>query len=237
MNNERKSPLFHWIFYKIKTNRFLILNDDDLKDGGLGDLLDEGYEIIWDAALTKERAKELVFEQIDSFLDWYQKDYPLDTLFLEQPQPLTLKTIPLSYKKACTFINSYHRHHTAPQGHRFSIGLTDGDNLVGVVMAGNPVSRYLDDGVTLEITRCCIKSSVYKNGVSKLISAVYQAAKAIGYTKIVTYVLEDESGISLKACGFDFDGTSDGGSWNCKSRKRIDKAPTGPKKRWVKKIS
>nr|WP_190284971.1 XF1762 family protein [Bacillus sp. S3] len=59
----------------------------------------------------------------------------------------------------------------------------------------------------------------------------------MGYTKLITYTLETEDGASLKACGFNLNGISDGGSWSSKSRKRLDKAPTCPKKRWVKKIS
>lgn len=232
-----KKNHFFWIFYKISTNKYIITNDDDLKNGALGDLLDDGYEIIWDSAMSKENAKDLALEQIESFLDWYQRDYPLDTMLLEQPQPLRLETVPISFKKACEFVNEHHRHHVAPQGHKFSVALTDGDKVVGVIMAGTPVSRHMADGVTLEITRCCMKSSIYKNGVTKLFSAVYQAAKAMGYTKIVTYTLEDESGVSLKACGFDLHGVSDGGSWSTKSRPRLDKGPICPKKRWIKKIS
>jgi hypothetical protein len=208
-----------------------------LKNGELGDLIEDGYEIVWDSAFSKEQAKELVFEQIESFLDWYQRDFPLDTLFLEEPQPLRLTTVPISFKQACDFIDNYHRHHVSPQGHKFSVGISDGDRIVGVIMAGTPVARHNDDGVTLEITRCCMKSSIYKNGVTKLFSAVYQVAKAMGYKRIISYTLEEESGISLKACGFELNGISDGGSWSSKSRKRIDKAPTGPKKRWIKKIS
>ncbi|MEK3992787.1 XF1762 family protein [Robertmurraya sp. FSL R5-0851] len=232
-----RSTNFYWIFYKVETNKFIITNDEELKNGALGDLLDDGYEIIWDSALSKDIAKELVMEQIHTFLDWYQRDIPLERLLLEEPKPLMLETVPLSFKQACEFINTHHRHHQAPQGHRFSVGLSDGKDLVGVAIAGNPVNRYLDDSRTLEITRCCMKSSIYKNGVSKLLSAVYQAGKALGYKRIISYTLEEETGISLKASGFYLDGISEGGSWNCRSRKRTDKAPTGPKKRWVKKIS
>lgn len=233
----KRVSTFYWIFYKISTNQYLITSDEELGNGELGDLLDDGYEIVWDSALNKETAKKYVLEQIDSFLDWYQKDFPLPSLLVDCPRPLKLETVPISFKEACNFINKYHRHHMAPQGHKFSIGLSDGENLVGVIMAGNPVSRHMDDGRTLEITRCCLRSSIYKNGVSKLFSAVYQAAKAMGYRKIISYTLKEESGVSLRACGFSFDGFSEGGSWNSRTRKRTDKAPTGPKKRWIKKIS
>lgn len=40
-------------------------------------------------------------------------------------------------------------------GHKFSIGAAKGDEIVGVVIVGRPVSRHRDDGLTLEVTRLC----------------------------------------------------------------------------------
>jgi hypothetical protein len=71
-----------------------------MKRGELRDLLEDGYEIVWDSALSKDVAKQRVYEQIDSFLDWYQKDYPLKQLLLERPQPLKLETVPIVFKEA-----------------------------------------------------------------------------------------------------------------------------------------
>ncbi|WP_053435482.1 XF1762 family protein [Sporosarcina globispora] len=172
---------WHWIFYKVKTNRYLITNEEEMRNGEMWDLLQDGYEIVWDSALSKKAAKEHLYEQIDSFIDWYKRDYPVEVS--EPPRPVSLETVPITFRKACDFINEYHRHHKAPQGHRFSIGLTDGDKLVGVAIAGNPVARHINDGNTLEITRCCTKSGIYKNGITKLISAVYQAAKGLMWLK------------------------------------------------------
>ncbi|MFT9494378.1 MULTISPECIES: XF1762 family protein [Bacillota] len=227
---------FYWVFYKLKTNKYLILADCDHKNGGLGDLLDDGYEIVWDSALSKEAAKKSLNEQIETYLEWYQRDFPLEAFPLEAPSAVKLETVPITFKVATDFVNKHHRHHGAPQGHKFSIGLNDGDRLIGVAIAGNPISRHNDDGRTLEITRCCLKSSVYKNGVSKLLSAVYQVAKAMGYHRIISYTLEEENGISLCASGFYLDRNSCGGSWSSPTRQRVDKAPIGPKKRWTKKI-
>ncbi|MBN8203906.1 MULTISPECIES: XF1762 family protein [Bacillaceae] len=228
---------WYWIFYKVKTNRYVIVSDEDCKRGEMWDLLQDGYDIVWDSAINKEMAKTHVKEQIDAYLDAYQKDYPLVRLPLEDPQPLTLENIPISFKEAKNFIDQHHRHCVAPHGHKFSVGLWDTDVLVGVAIAGLPIARHNNDGFTLEITRCCLKSSIYKNGVSRLISSIYQAGKAMGYRRIVTYTLDEESGVSLRACGFKLEGLSKGGSWNSAARPRIDKGPTGPKKKWVKQIS
>ena len=54
----------------------------------------------------------------------------------------------------------YHRHSIPPVGGKFAVACYDGDNLCGVAICGRPVARYLDDGLTLEILRCCM---VYVN--------------------------------------------------------------------------
>lgn len=54
----------------------------------------------------------------------------------------------------------------------------------------------------------------------------------MGYCKVITYTLPAEGGASLRAAGFIVGDTTDGGSWTCKSRPRIDKAPINPKLRW-----
>ena len=56
---------------------------------------------------------------------------------------------PITFREASDFINQYHRHHKATVGHKFSIGLYDSEKLVGVAVCGRPVSRHLDDGITL----------------------------------------------------------------------------------------
>lgn len=68
---------------------------------------------------------------------------------------MSLSIIPISLKEANNFVEELHRHHSKVQGHKFSIGCKDGDKLVGVCIVGRPVSRYLDDGNTLEVTRLC----------------------------------------------------------------------------------
>src|SRR5262249_13579244 len=42
-----------------------------------------------------------------------------------------------------------------PAGHKFSLAVSQEDEIVGVAIVGRPVSRMLDDGRTLEVTRCC----------------------------------------------------------------------------------
>jgi hypothetical protein len=145
-----------------------------------------------------------------------------------------MKLIPLTRTQAFDFIAEKHRHHKPPQGYKFAIGLKQADQLVGVVCVGRPVARRLDDGLTAEATRLCTDGT--KNACSKLYSAAAKAAQAMGYTLIVTYTLASESGASLRASGWKFDGEAGGGSWGVPSRPREDKHPIETKHRWSKAL-
>ena len=81
-----------------------------------------------------------------------------------------LELTPVSLKTANEFVNLFHRHHKAVTGHKFSIGCSQNGRLVGVVIAGRPVSRHLDDGKTLEVNRLCTL------GVKNACSILYAAA-------------------------------------------------------------
>ncbi len=142
-----------------------------------------------------------------------------------------MKIIPINLKEANKFISEKHRHHNAAVGCKFSIGLVDDmNNLCGTAVCGRPVSRYYDDGLTLEITRMCTDGT--QNACSMLYGACVRAAKAMGYRKVITYTLESENGASLKASNFTFDGIAGGKMWTG-SRKRDNGVPKELKKRWV----
>lgn len=141
-----------------------------------------------------------------------------------------MKVVPISLKLANEFVESLHRHHKKVQGHKFSIGAEHDGKLVGVVTVGRPVARMLDDGRTLEVTRLCTDGT--KNACSFLYSAAWRVGRELGYSKMLTYILESEPGTSLKATGWKLIGSAGGGTWNRPSRQRIDKHPTEKKSRW-----
>ncbi len=141
-----------------------------------------------------------------------------------------LVVVPVSFAQAKQFVTEHHRHHRPPQGWKFGVGVKSGDVLVGVAMVGRPVSRSLDNGLTLEVTRCCTDTT--KNACSMLYGAARRAAKALGYRRIVTYILEQESGTSLKASGWRMTAQVQGQPWTNNTRKRADDHPLGPKTRW-----
>lgn len=144
-----------------------------------------------------------------------------------------MKAIPLTFKQACEFIEKHHRHHKKPQGWKFGIGALADGVLVGVAVASRPVSRMLDNGFTCEVTRLC--TTGVKNVCSFLYAAVRRAALAMGYTRVITYILESESGTSLKAAGWKFVRMAGGGSWSRMNRQRKDKAPLERKQLWETK--
>lgn len=99
-----------------------------------------------------------------------------------------------------------------------------------MIIVGRPVARHLQDGRTLEVTRCCTDGT--RNACSMLYGAAWRATKAMGYTKLITYTLTSESGSSLKAAGWKVIGEAGGGTWNRPNRFRVDKHPTQLKLLW-----
>lgn len=139
---------------------------------------------------------------------------------------------PITLRAANDYILAYHRHHGATRGCKFAISAVVDDNIVGVAVTGRPVSRRLDDGWQAEVTRNCTDGT--KNACSFLYGASWRAAKAMGYRKIITYILESEDGTSLRAAGWVDEGPAGGGSWDRPTRGREDKAPLEQKHRWSK---
>lgn len=137
---------------------------------------------------------------------------------------------PMTLKEANAFVEQNHRHHKPVVGHKFSIGCTDGEKIVGVAIVGRPVSRVLDDGWTLEVNRLCTDGT--HNACSMLYAAAWRAARAMGYHKLVTYILDTESGVSLKAAGWKCVGQAGGLRWTGKRRPEVDLYPAQMKLRF-----
>ena len=150
-----------------------------------------------------------------------------------------LRLRPITRSEARAFVGRNHRHNKAHLGELFAVGLEEGDTLVGVGVASRPVARALCDGRTCEITRLCVTTK--QNACSMLYGALCRAAQALGYTRVITYTLESESGASLRASNFVADGIVQPTSWSHKSRHRYEVdlfgnelIPSGPKIRWVR---
>jgi hypothetical protein len=156
-----------------------------------------------------------------------------------------MRIVPIYQKEAKIFVEKIHEHHRAPIGAIFSIGLKKGDDLIGVAMCGRPVARKINHKEVIEVLRNCVKRG-NPNACSKLYGASARIAKEMGYKKIITYVLESETGVSLKAAGwFEEESNAGGAFWNSSGdRIRTDvvrdlfgetkKYPNEKKKRFAK---
>lgn len=145
---------------------------------------------------------------------------------------MALHVIPLTLLEANQLVGQWHRHHIPAVGHRFSIGCVDDEGVPhGAAIMGRPVARNTNDRAVVEVTRL-VTDGTY-NACSILYAAAARAAKAMGYQKIQTFILESEPGTSLRASGWRDDGMSGGGSWSIPSRPRIDKHPLEAKQRWA----
>lgn len=143
-----------------------------------------------------------------------------------------MKAVPLELKDANAFVEKLHRHHPPVHRDKFRIGCEDNGKLVGVVQLARPVARGLDDGKTIEVVRLCTNGA--PNVCSFLYGKAARISREMGYTRIVTYILDSEAGTSLKASGWRLDGITDAKSWDTPSRHRTTKAPTCKKQRWIK---
>ncbi len=149
---------------------------------------------------------------------------------------LKLELFPVRLKQANTFVEKFHRHNKPVTGALFAVGAMKAGEVVGVAIAGRPVARHLDDGWTVEVTRCATDGT--KNACSFLYAAVWKAARGMGYKKAITYTLPSEGGASLRGAGWTLIGECGGGPWNRPNQGRIreDSHPLQPKLRWEVEI-
>lgn len=160
-----------------------------------------------------------------------------------------MRAMPIELKDANAFVENLHRHHDPVHRDKFRFGCVGDDGVLhGVIQLARPVSRMLDDGKTIEVVRCCSDGTY--NVCSFLYSRASRIAKEMGYDHIITYILDTETGTSLKASGWMLEcADCGGGSWNKPSRPRelIDgqmslfeqkpKYPTARKQRWGKRLN
>ena len=114
---------------------------------------------------------------------------------------MSLRILPVTLRECRAFINQHHRHHKPPRGWKFGVGVANG-SLCGVATVGRPVSREIQsrEPLTVEVNRTCTDGS--RNANSMLYGACWRAAKALGYTRAITYIEKGEGGASLRAAGW-----------------------------------
>ena len=149
---------------------------------------------------------------------------------------MSLRAVWIPKHQADMFVALHHRHHKPAVGDYFRVAaIDDVGQIVGVAQVGRPVARGLDGRKVCEVTRLCTDGT--RNACSFLYARAARLARRHGYEKIITYILADEPGTSLRAAGWKYELTTRGGTWNCSARPRRDKAPTCPKQRWAKDLT
>lgn len=157
---------------------------------------------------------------------------------LEGPRRLVssaLQIVHVELAEANAFVEALHRHHKPVRGHRFSLGVAEGERLCGVAVVGRPVARMTDQRRVVEVTRLCTDGT--PNACSALYSAAARAARELGFDSIQTFILANEPGTSLVAAGWALAGDSPGGDWNRPLRggRRVDQ-PLVPKRKYAKAL-
>ncbi len=147
----------------------------------------------------------------------------------------SLRIVPTTLEEANLLVSLLHRHHAPTVSHRWSIGVADKHGLCGAAICGRPVARELDYKVLIEVNRLVTDGT--PNACSKLYSACARIAREMGFSDIETSILASESGVSLRAAGWEFRRMIKGRDWNCPSRggRRTDQ-PMCDKQVWGKKL-
>jgi hypothetical protein len=143
---------------------------------------------------------------------------------------MSLQPCHIELAQANAFVERLHRHHGRIQGHRFSIGAVKGGELVGVIVVGRPVGGQHQNDWT----------DGTKNTCSFLYAAAARASAELGFLRIQTYVLDSETGISLRAAGWSYERLSHPVGWHRdgpRAARTVDPWLMKRKQLWFKIIS
>jgi hypothetical protein len=146
--------------------------------------------------------------------------------------------VPVELVEANALVAAFHRHHHPSQGHRFSLGVARPDGvLVGAAIVGRPVARLAGSPrAVLEVVRLVTDGT--PNACSMLYAAAARAGKALGFERIQTYILDSETGTSLRAAGWTYEGEAGGRQWkHTDGKPRRTDQPTETKGRWAKVLN
>lgn len=181
------------------------------------------------AAMSEEELEYLVVRYSGALIYAFHRDTHKKACMELLRRSVQREIRPITLREANTYVETYHRHHKGTTGCKFAIGLYEGESLIGVAICGRPVSRYLDNGEVCEINRVCTRGG--ENACSMLYGACARIAKEMGYKKIITYILQSESGVSLRASNFVCEGMAGGTHWTGE-RNHGQALPQERKTRW-----
>lgn len=125
-----------------------------------------------------------------------------------------LRIVPLAMGDANQVVENIHRHHGAAMAvpPAFAIGCVKVDRLCGAAVAGRPINRHSDDGTTIEVLRVATDGTT--NAGSCLLRGCVRVAREMGFARVITYTLEDESGASLRGADWTWAGFAKKTEWH-----------------------
>lgn len=151
---------------------------------------------------------------------------------------IRLFVAPVELAEANALVARWHRHHQPAVGHRFSLGVFGADGEPhGAVIVGRPVARLGGSPRdVLEVTRLVTDGTA--NACSCLYAAAARTGREMGYRRIQTYILDTETGVSLRASGWVCEGAAGGGQWkHTDGKPRRTDQPIGGKMRWSRVLA
>ena len=156
-----------------------------------------------------------------------------------------LTVVPLNHGQANELVAKLHRHHKPIRVSKFSIGASKNGKLLGAAICMRPACRALDDGRTIEVARMAVipfeDDNDARNACSFLYGACARIARDMGFDKIMTYLLDSEPGISVRAAGWTLEKTGCGGTPQGKRTNRPNGHEITPvtfmkKQQWAKEL-
>lgn len=144
-----------------------------------------------------------------------------------------LRIVPVTRDDAHGFVAMWHRHHAPVTVEVFRLGVATEDGVLrGVAIVGRPVAESFCDGTTLEVNRTATDGTPNTN--SALYAASWRAARALGWSRLITYTQAGESGSSLRGAGWRMIAERKARrGWDCPARPREDRGVDGiPRSLW-----
>jgi hypothetical protein len=114
-----------------------------------------------------------------------------------------LHAVPLGLRSANAWVEKHHRHNKPVRGYKFAIAASDAEGTIwGVAIAGRPIARMSDNGLTIEILRSVTLEDGPPNVNSFLYACCWRVAREMGYLRCITMTQGEEPGTSLIAAGY-----------------------------------
>ena len=104
--------------------------------------------------------------------------------------------------------------------------------MVGAATVGRPTARNTPQYSVAKITRLVTDGTF--NACSFLYGAAARVAKEMGFDRIETEILEEETGVTLRAAGYKFDRMTESHPGKEQRPGRRHDQPEGPKQVWVR---